>query len=252
MGEQEKSSSDEKEKAENHYQLDLDAHSSDHLDSVIEDAVAAVRRDKKPGSSSEQEEEDVTPVPDVVPVLEVVRESDDEVAKLRVERDRLRDGLQRTLADLDNYRKRTEREKKSLSRFAVSEVIRDFLGVIDNLERAMAASGSADDLKKGLEMVLRQQGDILGRHGVEEIEAVGKEFDPAVHEAVMRQESDEISTPMVSAELQKGYMHYDRLLRPAMVHVTMPSKPTTSTGDGVADDGMSSGSKADAKEEAAN
>lgn len=230
MGEQEKPSSEEAEKAENHYQLDLDAHSSDHLEEVIEDAVAAVGRDKIPAAQSSDE----TAGGDVGGRETI---SDSEVEQLRAERDRLRDGLQRTLADLDNFRKRTEREKKSLSRYAVSEVVRDFLEVIDNLERAMAASGSADDLKKGLEMVLRQQGDILARHGVEGIEALGKEFDPTVHEAVMRQESDEVSTAMVSAELQKGYMHYDRLLRPAMVHVTVPSKPAASAGDGQGDEG---------------
>lgn len=216
MEDQEKKSQDQAKKGGNHYELDLDAHSSDHLDSVIEDAVAAV--DDPKGKSGPTE-------------ASTAKVDDNEVAKLRAERDRLREGLQRTLADLDNFRKRTEREKKSLSRFAVSDVVRDFLDVSDNLERAMAASGSIDDLKKGLEMVLRQQDDILGRHGVERIQALGEEFNPAMHEAVLRQESDEVEVPTVSAELQKGYMHYDRLLRPAMVHVTVPSKPASKPAD---------------------
>ncbi len=223
MGEQgKKSSGDDALSEEQTYELDLDAHSSVTLDSAIEEAVAAVGResdgrDKAPPSAARPE------------VIEVGSDNqDDELTRLRAERDRLRDGLQRTLADLDNFRKRTEREKKSLSRFAVSEVVRDFLEVIDNLERAISASGSAEDLKMGLEMVLRQQGDILARHGVEKIDALGEEFDPAVHEAVLRQESADVKSPTVSAELQRGYMHYDRLLRPAMVHVTVPSKPAAS------------------------
>ena len=218
MEERENQSAEQTEKGENHYELDLDAHSSDSLDAAIEDAVAAV--DREPAEDANQDGGTSAEGPKIVS-----QETDSgEVAKLRAERDRLREGLQRTLADLDNFRKRTEREKKSLSRFAVSDVVRDFLEVSDNLERAMAASGSAEDLKKGLEMVLKQQDDILGRHGVERIEALGKEFDPAQHEAVLRQESEDVDVPTVSAELQKGYMHYDRLLRPAMVHVTVPTK----------------------------
>lgn len=220
MEEQGKQSSGEASGEEQTYELDLDAHSSETLDSAIEEAVAAVGRDKAPPSAAEPEGSEVSS-----------ETQDDELTRLREERDRLRDGLQRTLADLDNFRKRTEREKKSLSRFAVSEVVRDFLEVIDNLERAISASGSAEDLKKGLEMVLRQQGDILARHGVEKIDALGEEFDPAVHEAVLRQESTDVKAPTVSAELQRGYMHYDRLLRPAMVHVTVPSKPAASDGE---------------------
>ena len=229
MEEREKKSSDEAEKEERTYELDLEAHSSETLNSAIEDAVAAVGREKVPSSAA-------------APEAAGTRHSDqeDEMARLRAERDRLRDTLQRTLADLDNFRKRTEREKKALSRFAVSEVVRDFLEVIDNLERAIAASGSAEDLKKGLEMVLRQQGDILTRHGVEKIDAMGKEFNPAVHEAVMRQESADVASPMVSAELQRGYMHYDRLLRPAMVHVTVPAQPAASDGEVVEEEAASS------------
>ncbi len=220
MEERENQSAEQTEKGENHYELDLDAHSSANLDAAIEDAVAAVGREPDEdtsdgGKTSPQEPQ----------IMSDASDASEELIKMRAERDRLREGLQRTLADLDNFRKRTEREKKSLSRFAVSDVVRDFLEVSDNLERALAASGSAEDLKKGLEMVLKQQDDILGRHGIERIEALNKEFNPAQHEAVLRQESDDVDVPTVSAELQKGYMHYDRLLRPAMVHVTVPTKP---------------------------
>lgn len=232
MEERENQSAEQTEKGENHYELDLDAHSSAHLDAAIEDAVAAV--DREPDGDTSEDGKVPSPEPKI---MSAESDSSGELAKVQAERDRLREGLQRTLADLDNFRKRTEREKKSLSRFAVSDVVRDFLEVSDNLERAMAASGSAEDLKKGLEMVLKQQDDILSRHGVERIEALGEEFNPAHHEAVLRQESEDVQVPTVSAELQKGYMHYDRLLRPAMVHVTVPIKPAAkSTAEDSAED----------------
>ncbi|MEM8996744.1 MAG: nucleotide exchange factor GrpE, partial [Acidobacteriota bacterium] len=139
----------------------------------------------------------------------------------------LKTRLLRTLADFDNFRKRTEREKETLRRFAVSDVLKDVLGVIDNLERAQAASGTIDELKQGLEMILRQQSEVMKRYGVEAIEAIDQPFDPTIHEAVAREDSAEVATATVIRELQKGYMIHDRLLRPSMVHVAMPTAKTT-------------------------
>jgi molecular chaperone GrpE len=155
---------------------------------------------------------------------------------LRRENRALKERLMRTLADFDNFRKRTEREKASLGKFAIFDVVKDFLQVSDNLERAMAASGKLEDLKLGLEMVLKLQEDILRRHGVEKVVAVDRPFDPTIHEAVSREESEEVEVATVKAELQPGYLLYDRLLRPAMVTVTVPaappSPPPAEDGDG--------------------
>lgn len=147
---------------------------------------------------------------------------DAEVAELRRELEDLRDRSMRTLADFDNFRKRTERERRDLARYAASEAIRDLLEVTDNLERALEAGGSADDVMTGVEMTLRQMRDVLRRHGVEEVEAVGERFDPAVHEAVSRREDPDAEDGTVVAQLQRGYRLHDRLLRPARVIVAVP------------------------------
>ena len=218
-----------------HYELDLDEHAPADIDEAFKDAVAAVDRakdgesppdaDAPPSSDPAPDEAAVSPAPEGGPSR----------VELEAETDGLRERLMRTLADFDNYRKRTEREKQSLRRFANFEVFKDFLGVLDNLERAMESSGSTEDLKQGLRMIVRQHEEILRRHGVERVEAVGKTFDPTVHEAVAREESSEVEAPTVTKEMQRGYLLHDRLLRPAMVFVAMPgSKPA---GDGSVDDG---------------
>jgi molecular chaperone GrpE len=147
-----------------------------------------------------------------------------DVERLECEIADLRDRSIRTLADFDNYRKRAERERQEMRRYALLEPMRELVEVVDNLERAAAAAGSADDLKQGVDMILRQLGDFLRRHGVVPIEAEGQPFDPAFHEAVSRQESDEIDEPTVAQELQKGYRLHERLVRPARVVVAVPAE----------------------------
>lgn len=147
---------------------------------------------------------------------------DEEVAALRREIADLRDRSMRTLADFDNYRKRSERERRDAVRYAASAPLGDLLEVVDNLSRALAAGGSADDLKTGVEMTLRQLEDVLRRHGIEPVAASGQRFDPAVHEAVSRLEDPDVETPTVVEELQRGYRLHERLLRPARVVVAVP------------------------------
>lgn len=147
---------------------------------------------------------------------------DDEFGRLQQELADLRDRSVRTLADFDNYRKRVARERREERRYAAADLIRDLLAVADNLERALSAEGGADDLKQGVELIYRQLGETLKRHGVERVAALGEPFDPLVHEAVARYEDEGVSEPLVSEEMQSGYLLYDRLLRPAMVRVAMP------------------------------
>ena len=172
-----------------------------------------------------------------------MKESAADKAKLEEVQNR----LMRTRADFDNYRKRTEKEKEAHKRYAVTDVLTDFLGVTDNLDRALASSGNVEELKKGVEMILRQQADIMKRWGVTPVKATGENFDPAIHEAVAREDSSEIDVPTVTGELQRGYMIHDRLLRPAMVSVAMPApkkpaaEPETTEGeDSAADNGSDS------------
>jgi molecular chaperone GrpE len=145
------------------------------------------------------------------------------VAELQAELAELRDRSVRTLADFENYRRRSDREREDQRRYAVSEVVRELLPVVDNLERALAAGGTVEDLKQGVDLTLRQFKDLLRQRGVAEVQAEGEPFDPALHEAVAREEDAGVTVPTVTAELQRGYTLNGRLLRPALVRVAMPA-----------------------------
>jgi molecular chaperone GrpE len=134
----------------------------------------------------------------------------------------LKDRHLRLLADFDNFRKRAEREREERARYSLAEPLRDLLPVVDNLERALAARGSLDDLRLGVEMISRQFEEVLRRFGVTAVASVGQRFDPRVHEAVSRVESPGVEAPTVIDEMQRGYRLHDRVLRPAMVRVAVP------------------------------
>ena len=135
-----------------------------------------------------------------------------------------KDRALRALADYEHFRRRTERSRQDEKRYAAEGVLRDCLQVVDNLTRALEADGDLDDLKRGVEMILKQIEGIMERAGVEPITAVGERFDPSVHEAVSRVEDDEVATATVVDEYQRGYTLHDRLLRAAMVVVAVPSE----------------------------
>ena len=194
--------------------LDLDGQTED-LDAAMRDAVAAVEGVEGERGRPSVEETD-----------------EEEVAKLRREIADLRDRSMRTLADFDNFRKRSERERQETRKYALMEPLRDFLEVVDNLGLALSAAGSADDLKRGVEMIHRQMQELLRRLGVKEIEALNQPFDPALHEAVQREEDPTVQKPTVVGELRRGYMLHERLLRPTMVKVAVPSE-TKPAVDGV-------------------
>jgi molecular chaperone GrpE len=144
----------------------------------------------------------------------------------------MREKYLRALADYDNYRKRVERERAETSRTAVAEPLRAFLAVVDNLSRALTSGGSSEDLKAGVQMILRQTEDLLKRFGVEPVSAVGEAFDPSLHEAVVRYEDPAVDQATVTEEFQKGYRHHGRLLRPAMVKVAVPPDGSSTGGGG--------------------
>jgi molecular chaperone GrpE len=128
----------------------------------------------------------------------------------------------RQVAELDNFKKRTARERDEGIRLANEALIKDLLPVVDNLERAVAhasGGGNGKPLVEGVEMVLRQFLDILTKHGAVQMLAVGQSFDPAKHEAMTQVESDEHEPNSIVEEHQKGYLFRDRLLRPALVSV---------------------------------
>lgn len=131
----------------------------------------------------------------------------------------------RAAADLENYRKRALREREDAEKFSNEKLLRDFLPVVDDLERAVAAIGAVEDettakLVEGVRMVQKKFLAQLERHGVATFEAEGKAFDPAQHEAVQQINAEQPPGQVVS-QLQRGFMLHDRLLRPALVVVSM-------------------------------
>ena len=137
------------------------------------------------------------------------------------------DRFLRQVAEFENYKKRTSRDRDDAARFAKEGIIKDLLPILDNLERAVAhasGGGNGKPLVEGVEMVLRSLIDTLGRHGVTQISSAGQPFDPAKHEAMAQVETDAHDPNSVVEELHKGYMLHERLLRPALVTVAKPAK----------------------------
>ena len=152
----------------------------------------------------------------------------DPLEAARAEAQKNRDQLLRIAADFDNYKKRSRRELGDAVKVAREDLLRELLPVFDNLERASAHAGTATDTKAladGISMVQRQFLDVLGKLGIERVQATGQPFDPAVHEAVQHLETDEFPPGVVAAELQAGYRLGDRVLRPALV-VVAKQKPS--------------------------
>ena len=133
----------------------------------------------------------------------------------------LSDQLKRQMAEFDNFRKRTEREKSQMFDQGARSVIEKLLPTVDNFERGLASAGenSEDPFVQGMEKIYRQLLQELENIGVTPIEAEGKEFDPAFHNAVMHCEDDSVGENIIVQELQKGYMYHDTVVRHSMVKV---------------------------------
>ncbi|HUS89559.1 MAG TPA: nucleotide exchange factor GrpE [Desulfosporosinus sp.] len=131
--------------------------------------------------------------------------------------------LQRLQADFDNYRKRTQKEKTELIKYASERLVGELLPVLDNFDRAVSAAKVNPDFtsfSQGVEMILRQMQTALSKEGLRAMDAVGQPFDPNLHEAVLRVASEEHPENTVVEELQKGYYLKEKVLRPCMVKVS--------------------------------
>ena len=156
----------------------------------------------------------------------------DPIEALQAERDDLFARLQRTAADYANYKKRIQREMTETRDFANVKLITELLNVLDDMSRALDAAGDDcpddDPLRAGMQLVHDKALEILGRFGVEAIEAIGRPFDPEAHSALMQQPSDEHPPQTVLQELQRGYKLKGRTIRPSAVIVsTEPESPET-------------------------
>jgi molecular chaperone GrpE len=140
---------------------------------------------------------------------------------LRREKEALHDRLLRTAAEFDNYRKRVERDRREQADAAMADALEDLLPIMDNMERALQAPAGqdVDAYRKGVELIHKQMTDLLQKRGVKPIEAIGTDFDPNYHQAVVQEVSASHRDGEVMEELRRGYMLGERLLRPSMVKV---------------------------------
>ena len=181
---------------------------------------AAIEPVNEEGAAPEEVGEQ-TPAPIAVPV--------DEWDALQAELEEARakaaenlDGWQRALADFSNYKKRLEREKMTVHQNALGKVVLHYLAVVDDLELALEnrpASGEGATWAEGIELILRKLQTFLDAEGVKAIEAVGQEFDPTRHEAIVMEPSDDHESGQVIGVVQTGYIMGERVLRPAKVRV---------------------------------
>jgi molecular chaperone GrpE len=157
---------------------------------------------------------------------------EEKLEKVEAEAKQAYDRFLRASAELENYKKRTQKEMADFRKYANASLLKELLGVVDNLERAIESSnGSKGDgqLSAGLDLTLRELLKVFSTFHVSPIEALGEPFDPCYHQAMMQQETTDQPENVVLNELQKGYMIHDRLLRPAMVVVA--KSPTGSVND---------------------
>lgn len=132
----------------------------------------------------------------------------------------LMDKFMRLQADFANYKRRTEAQKTEFVELGVKKVVNDLLPVIDNFERALDSIGDKDSTYDGIMMIKDQLTDVLKKEGIVEMKALGEEFDPTYHHAVLTEDSDEYDSGYVIEVLQKGYLINEKTLRPAMVKVS--------------------------------
>jgi molecular chaperone GrpE len=142
-----------------------------------------------------------------------------EIDRLKGERDQLVDRLARLQAEFENARKREARERTDFRDFAVSGAVEQFLPVLDNFQLALGSSGSVEQLRTGIELIVKQMEEVLRSLNVLPVETVGARFDPRVHEALESVDRTDLPDHQVLEEVRRGYRIRDRLLRPALVRI---------------------------------
>lgn len=192
---------------------DLDEKSKENLEENVSEESANV--DVEEDVDQVKKEDEKSEFDALKEELVILRNSKD---KLQKEVDTLKDRLLRITAEYDNYRKRTSKEKEGIYTDACEDVLKEILPIIDNLERAIAMEGSAEDIKKGVEMTMKSFKDSLDKLNVEEIAADGN-FDPNFHNAVMHVDDESLDANIIVEVFQKGYKRGDKVLRYSMVKV---------------------------------
>lgn len=142
-----------------------------------------------------------------------------QIETLKIEKDEVEDRLKRVAAEFDNYKKRSSKEKEGMYASLLGDVIANLLPVLDNLEKAVESKTEDENYKQGVELVLKQFQDVLHANGVKEIEAVGKTFDPELHEAVSLVTDETLGEKEIKEEYRKGYIIGNKVIRHSMVVV---------------------------------
>jgi molecular chaperone GrpE len=180
----------------------------------VKDTVPPEETGPGPQHEQRQTEADMSPEPTLQDLRQKLEDA-------QAEAQANHDHFLRERAELENFKKRMQREKAEALRFASEPLIRELLPVVDNLERAVEhGSGDGESVLEGVRLVRKSFRDVLDRHGVKPIEAVGEPFDPSRHEAMAQVETTEHEPNRVVEQYHRGYLLHDRLLRPALVTVS--------------------------------
>ena len=165
--------------------------------------------------------------PTVKKLQKELEEKEKEAEEAIKERDEFKDLYMRNLAEMDNFRKRVKKEKEDYQRYVLAEFLLELLQVYDNLERALKAKSndnvsSDHSIVSGVEMIYKQFSDLLKKYNVVEIDALGKSFDPNVHQALSKEEREDVVEPTVIEVYQKGFLYNGKLLKPTLTKVAIP------------------------------
>ena len=182
--------------------LDMESDTANSSDDITEDSSEDINEE-----NNDKENE-----------LDIMRKLKDENKRLNNEAEALKERLLRLTAEYDNYRKRTSKEKEGIYTDACTDVLKEMIPVLDNLERAISVEGSVEDIKKGIEMTIKGFQTSFEKLGVEEIDASG-EFDPNYHQAVMHIEDESLGANSIAEVFQKGYKRGDKVIRYTVVKV---------------------------------
>jgi molecular chaperone GrpE len=177
------------------------------------------------GATPDAAQEDSTAAPEREGQLETVTRA--EYDQLKTERDQLMDRIARLQAEFENARKRAERERAEYRDYATGSAVEQFLPVLDNFELALKSESTMEQLRRGVELIVKQMEDALKQMQVVPVPTVGEAFDPRVHEALGSVERDDMPDQHVGEEIRRGYKIRERLLRPALVKVVHNPKQTS-------------------------
>lgn len=189
---------------------------------MVEEKDAAAQELQAAEQNQQNSDDSGTKEPLVV--VETATVPQEEYDRLKAEKDQLMDRLLRLQAEFDNSRKREAKERADFRDYAVANAVEQFLPVLDNFQLALKSTGSAEQLRTGVELIVKKMEEALRGLNVQPVESVGAAFDPRFHEALEMVERSDVPDHQVLEEVRRGYRMRDRLLRPALVRVASNSQ----------------------------